>query len=92
MLPLNLVSTELNESRFPSILLQTGQQSPVTSFILMLDVNSSAGSEANPVDLPIWHARRVVGISLSNPHRGCLNNAVQPLYLAGNLFTHSQHP
>lgn len=37
---------------------------------------------------PLWHARRIVGISLTNPHRGCLNNAIQPLYAAGKLFTH----
>lgn len=38
----------------------------------------------------LWHARRIVGISLTNPHRGCLNNAIQPLYVAGKLFTHRE--
>lgn len=36
----------------------------------------------------LWHARQVVGISATNPHPGCLNNAIQPLYIAGRLFTH----
>lgn len=40
----------------------------------------------------IWHARRVCGISLTNPHKASLINAIQPLYLAGRLLTHtSEH-
>lgn len=40
----------------------------------------------------IWHAKRVCGISLTNPHQGCLNNAIQPLWLAGRLLSHeSEH-
>lgn len=38
----------------------------------------------------LWHARCVVGISLANSHRGCLNNAIQPLYIAGRLFSHRE--
>lgn len=38
----------------------------------------------------LWHARQVVGISATNPHPGCLNNAIQPLYVAGRLFSHSE--
>ncbi|KAI9159106.1 C6 zinc finger domain-containing [Paramyrothecium foliicola] len=36
----------------------------------------------------IWHAKRICGISFTNPHRGCLNNAIQPLWIAGKLLTH----
>ena len=36
----------------------------------------------------LWHARQVIGISATNPHPGCLNNAIQPLYIAGRLFSH----
>ncbi|PTU17596.1 hypothetical protein P175DRAFT_0487303 [Aspergillus ochraceoroseus IBT 24754] len=40
----------------------------------------------------LWHARRICGISLSNKHHGCLNNAIQPLWIAGRLFSHaSEH-
>ena len=35
-----------------------------------------------------WHARRICGISLTNPHEGCLNNAIQPLWVAGRLLSH----
>lgn len=37
----------------------------------------------------LWHARHIVGISLVNLHHGCLNNAIQPLWIAGRLFSHS---
>ncbi|KAH7368814.1 C6 zinc finger protein [Plectosphaerella cucumerina] len=40
----------------------------------------------------IWHAKRICGISLTNPHQGCLNNAIQPLWVAGRLLSHkSEH-
>ncbi len=36
----------------------------------------------------LWHAHRICGISLTNSHHGCLNNAIQPLWLAGKLLSH----
>lgn len=40
----------------------------------------------------IWHAKCICGISLTNPHQGCLNNAIQPLWIAGRLLSHkSEH-
>ncbi|KAH6724798.1 hypothetical protein BKA61DRAFT_37096 [Leptodontidium sp. MPI-SDFR-AT-0119] len=36
----------------------------------------------------LWHARRICGISTTNEHHGCLNNAIQPLWLAGKLLSH----
>lgn len=39
-----------------------------------------------------YHARIVCGISITNPHEGCLNNAIQPLWLAGRfLSSHDEH-
>lgn len=35
-----------------------------------------------------WHAKQICGISLTNPHQGCLANAIQPLWVAGRLLTH----
>ncbi|KAF2119601.1 fungal-specific transcription factor domain-containing protein [Lophiotrema nucula] len=43
----------------------------------------------SPTTSVLWHARRICGISLANPHEGCLNNAIQPLWVAGKLLTHS---
>lgn len=40
------------------------------------------------VGSPLWHARRICGISMTNSHHGCLNNAIQPLWLAGKLLSH----
>ncbi|OIW31451.1 hypothetical protein CONLIGDRAFT_573874 [Coniochaeta ligniaria NRRL 30616] len=40
----------------------------------------------------LWHAKRICGISATNPHHGCLNNAIQPLWVAGKLLSHqSEH-
>jgi hypothetical protein len=36
----------------------------------------------------IWHGRRICGISATNEHHGCLNNAIQPLWVAGKLLSH----
>ncbi|EJT78437.1 hypothetical protein GGTG_03538 [Gaeumannomyces tritici R3-111a-1] len=36
----------------------------------------------------IYHAKRVCGISQTNLHQGCLNNAIQPLWIAGRLLSH----
>lgn len=38
----------------------------------------------------VWHAKRVCGISLTNPHLGNLVNAIQPLYVAGRHLTHPE--
>lgn len=64
-----------------------------TACILLL------GSRPPEVDLEpgqtnsaIWHAKSICGISLTNPHPGCLNNAIQPLWIAGRLLSHeSEH-
>ncbi|TLD15272.1 hypothetical protein PspLS_10731 [Pyricularia sp. CBS 133598] len=36
----------------------------------------------------VYHAKRICGISQTNLHQGCLNNAIQPLWLAGRLLSH----
>ena len=38
------------------------------------------------------YAKRICGISLTNPHQGCLNNAIHPLWIAGRHLSHrSEH-
>ncbi|KAJ1330858.1 fungal specific transcription factor domain-containing protein [Microdochium nivale] len=40
----------------------------------------------------VWHAKKICGISLANSHQGCLNNAIQPIWLAGRHLSHrSEH-
>lgn len=47
---------------------------------ITLDTNQSSSA--------VWHAKRICGISQSNSHEGCLNNAIQPLWVAGRLLSH----
>ncbi|KAE8147166.1 hypothetical protein BDV25DRAFT_169366 [Aspergillus avenaceus] len=61
-----------------------------TSCILLLEIKPPTVLLTTPdhCSSPIWHARRVCGISLTNPHPGSLINAIQPLYVAGKLLSH----
>ncbi|KIX01902.1 uncharacterized protein Z518_07841 [Rhinocladiella mackenziei CBS 650.93] len=65
-----------------------------TACILMLELRNAESDNiwhhTDPAYSAFWHARRVVGISLTNPHGGCINNAIQPLYVAGKMFTHQE--
>ncbi|CDK28329.1 unnamed protein product [Kuraishia capsulata CBS 1993] len=88
-----------NEVPFPKILYCvspaiSGNQLFHTSAILLMsnrprvDVSDS-GILTRPL---IWHAKQIVGISLTNDHHGCLINSLQPLYVAGTLLSHpSEH-
>lgn len=84
---------------FPEILFAhwaaiSGNQLYHTSCIMMLDMRPSESPLlwSKPHYSAIWHARRVCGISLTNPHSGNLINAIQPLYIAGKLLSHhSEH-
>ncbi|KAF2261210.1 hypothetical protein CC78DRAFT_608648 [Lojkania enalia] len=61
-----------------------------TSCVLLLNANPKQKTTSpSPTSSVLWHARRICGISLTNPHEGCLNNAIQPLWIAGRLLTHS---
>jgi hypothetical protein len=64
-----------------------------TACILLLEIKPfNITLEPTQISSQVWHARRICGISLTNPHRGCLNNAIQPLWVAGKLLSHrSEH-
>ena len=84
---------------FPEILFAhwaaiSGNQLYHAASIMMLDMRpvERGPPAAKPHFSAIWHARRVCGISLTNPHSGNLINAIQPLYIAGKLLSHhSEH-
>lgn len=84
---------------FPGILFAhwaaiSGNQLYHASCIMMLDMKPPDTTlfVPKPHYSAIWHARRVCGISLTNPHSGNLINAIQPLYIAGKLLSHhSEH-
>lgn len=89
----------VNSKPFPHILFVhwaaiSSNQLYHTACVLMLNMMPKGVKlRANPeVTTPLWHARRICGISVTNPHAGCLNNAIQPLWIAGRLFSHqSEH-
>jgi hypothetical protein len=62
-----------------------------TSCVLLLSSDSKRKTMIgpSPTSSILWHAKRICGISLANPHEGCLNNAIQPLWIAGRLLSHS---
>lgn len=51
-----------------------------TACLLLLDIKppSVDVSYEGSSSAGLWHARRICGISSSNEHHGCLNNAIQP--------------
>jgi hypothetical protein len=93
LLPVKTVNAT-RETMFPRILFAhwaaiSSNQLMHASSILLLKVKPlSKESDNNQSASPLWHARRVVGISESNLHEGCLNNALQSLWIAGKLLTH----
>lgn len=62
-----------------------------TSSVLLLTANNKPklNPSTSPTTSITWHVKRICGISLANPHEGCLNNAIQPLWIAGRLLSHS---
>ncbi|KAF2013996.1 hypothetical protein BU24DRAFT_434851 [Aaosphaeria arxii CBS 175.79] len=61
-----------------------------TACVLLLGSHPKSKSiPPSPTTSVLWHARRICGISLANPHEGCLNNAIQPLWIAGRLLSHT---
>lgn len=98
MLPIKTTGTG-GEQLFPEIFFAhpaaiSGNQLYHTACIMMLSIKPV--QKTRELTLPycsaVWHARRVCGISLTNPHSGCLINAIQPLYVAGKLLSHrSEH-
>lgn len=68
-----------------------------TSCILLLDIKpptanlytqTSNSGTLNSTSSVHWHAKQICGISMTNLHAGCLNNAIQPLWIAGKLLSH----
>ncbi|KAI9167948.1 Transcription activator AMTR1 [Paramyrothecium foliicola] len=55
--------------------------------ILMLEMQPPGGS-LDAQCLALWHARQICGISCANAHPGSMVNSIQPLYIAGRLFSH----
>jgi hypothetical protein len=85
-----------NTTPFPRILFAhwaaiSSNQLYHTSSVLLLTANSRSKSSpgTSPTLSIMWHVKRICGISMTNPHEGCLNNAIQPLWIAGRFLSHS---
>lgn len=94
MLPIK-VKAPSDGQGFPEILFVhwasiSGNQLYHVACIMMLQIIPSGRvrSLSMPSWSALWHARRICGISLTNPHSGNLINAIQPLYIAGKLLSH----
>lgn len=88
----------VNRKPFPHILfvhwaaISSNQLYHTACILLLKMMPKEIRLPRSPTLFPLWHARRICGISLANPHQGCLNNSIQPLWIAGQLFSHaSEH-
>ena len=63
-----------------------------TACMLLLGVMPKVSIHLGLAGSVVWHAKHICGISLANEHHGCLNNALQPIWLAGRVLSHkSEH-
>jgi len=97
--PAEVVPVQFIESRpFPQILfvhwagISSNQLYHTACTLLLGSKPREVKLDVGPTGSSIWHAKCICGISLTNPHQGCLNNAIQPLWIAGRLLSHkSEH-
>ena len=86
------VFTSSGSGLFPTILFSnpaaiSGNQLYHTAALLLLQNKPRQVTlQSKPMSI-FWHARRIVGISMSNAHHGCWTNSLQPLWIAGRLFS-----
>lgn len=90
LLPLAIVE---HATPFPTILYTngpaiSGNQMFHTAAIRMLLARPKASIISKSAKSVLWHARQICGISQTNDHHGCLNNALQPLWIAGRQMSH----
>lgn len=97
--PSDIVPVQSIDSRpFPQILfihwagISSNQLYHTACTLLLGSKPRGVKLDSGPTGSAIWHAKCICGISLTNPHQGCLNNAIQPLWIAGRLLSHkSEH-
>jgi hypothetical protein len=89
MRPISMAEEGNDKQIFPAMLFPhwaaiSSTQIYHTACILMLEMRHDADSQCSA----LWHARQVCGISCASLHPGSLVNSIQPLYIAGKLFSH----
>jgi len=88
------LATEDTHQPFPLILYTNpeainGNQLYHASALLMLQEKPKDVHLSRAHRSILWHARQVCGIAMSNCHHGAWINALQPLWIAGKLMSHS---
>ncbi|KAF2492524.1 hypothetical protein BU16DRAFT_465941 [Lophium mytilinum] len=92
------IPADTNENRpFPTLLFGngpavSGNQLYHTAALLMLQKRPRSTKLLKKPRSILWHARQICAISISNTHHGCWTNAIQPLWIAGQVMSHpSEH-
>lgn len=85
---------ETEQTPFPGILYMNGPAISSNQLyhmtVILLTQNKPRAHKIVFLDhirSPVWHAKRICAISLHNEHHGCWNNALQPLWIAGQLLS-----
>lgn len=79
---------------FPTVLYPNppaiaGNQLYHTAALLMLKHKPASLHLAKKPRSMLWHARQICAISISNGNHACWTNSTQPIWIAGQLMSHS---
>jgi hypothetical protein len=79
---------------FPTVLYPNapaiaGNQLYHTAALLMLKHKPASLHLAQKPRSMLWHARQICAISISNGNHACWTNSTQPIWIAGQLMSHS---
>ncbi|TLS25671.1 hypothetical protein PpBr36_07270 [Pyricularia pennisetigena] len=80
------------DTTFPTLLFSnpaaiSGNQVYHTAALLLLQYRPPRARLPPNSRSLLWHARRIIGISLSNTHHGCWTNSLQPIWIAGRCLS-----
>ncbi|KAI6465841.1 hypothetical protein MCOR17_004957 [Pyricularia oryzae] len=80
------------DTTFPTLLFSnpaaiSGNQVYHTAALLLLQYRPPRARLPPKSRYLLWHARRIIGISLSNTHHGCWTNSLQPIWIAGRCLS-----
>jgi hypothetical protein len=74
---------------YPNAPAIAGNQLYHTAALLMLKHKPASLHLAQKPRSMLWHARQICAISISNGNHACWTNSTQPIWIAGQLMSHS---
>ncbi|KAI6381509.1 hypothetical protein MCOR25_001202 [Pyricularia grisea] len=88
-------SVGTGDKTFPTLLFSnpaaiSGNQVYHTAALLLLQYRPPRARLPPKSRSLLWHARQIIGISLSNTHHGCWTNSLQPIWVAGRCFSNPE--